>query len=481
MRTTSRRLAAALVGIGVACLFPALASAQARAAGGRLDGVVYDSVARRPLAGATVQLVTPDYGDSRAVITDLQGRFRLDSLAPGAWIVGALHPRLDSLGIAQLSRGVTITARGTTRITLGVPSTTALITRTCGAAAAADSGGYVRGTLRDVAGHARGGTVWLAWQEVLLGGDGRAEHANSGIEATVDSTGRFLACGVPAGALVYARGWRGADSTGLLELRTPDTGIGVLDLVIGANVVRTLPAPVAPDDSTTATPRSVLRGPGRLEGVARATTGQPVAGARVTVWGTGLDTRTDAEGRFVLQELPLGSFTLDARAVGYDPQRQTVTMVPDSATRPTLVFERNVMLDTLKVRATGAAAVDQTLADFADRRRRNATRARFFGPEELERLNPLQISDVFIQVPGVRAQSNGQVLMRGAVFAQWCTPVVFIDGARLERVGRLENLVNAQYVRAVEVYPSANSAPQQFSGGMSSCGVIVIWTGVRQW
>ena len=60
------------------------------------------------------------------------------------------------------------------------------------------------------------------------------------------------------------------------------------------------------------------------------------------MWGTGLDTRADADGRFALQNLPVGSFALEARAVGCDPLRQTVTLVPDSAARPELVFARNV-------------------------------------------------------------------------------------------------------------------------------------------
>jgi hypothetical protein len=469
------------ISLAAGAFIPRLApvAAQARATG-RIEGVVYDSIAAQPLAGAVVQLLTPDYVESRVTTADAKGRFRVDSLAVGMWVVGALHAQLDSLGISQLSQSVLVRARARARVVLAVPSPAALIARTCSASAMTDSEGYVRGSLRDVAGQAGGGTVWFAWQEVQLRGDGQLEHRGSGIEATVDSLGRFVACGVPANSLVFVRGWRGADSTGLLELRTPLTGIGVIELTTGSNLASMSSAAVATGDVSGAVPRMVLRGAGRLEGLARSTTGQPVAGAQVTVWGSGLEVRADDDGRFAMQNLPVGSFTIEARAVGYDPIRQTVTLLPNSSVQSELIFTRNVVLDTLKVSARSLSKLGPELADFETRRRTHPFRAKFFGPEELEKLNPVRISDVFLQVAGVRVQSNGSIAMRGASFARWCAPVLYVDGSRIERGIRLESLLDVLAVRAIEVYPTAVSSPQQFSAGMSGCGTIVIWTGPRR-
>lgn len=472
----SRRCLAAVLVLLIAHHAIAVRLFAQRSPAGRVEGYVFDSVARRPITGAVVQLVTPDYRSSRATLTDSRGHFVADGLEPGQWVVAALHPRLDSMGIAQLSQGAVVVANRRTRVVLGVPSPSELIRRTCGASIDALTEGFLHGTLRSVGGEAGDGAIWVAWQEVLLGNDGRAQQAGSGIEARVDSSGRFLACGVPAGTRVMIRGWSGADSTGLLEYGMPASGIGTVHLLLGQNKFDAF----ASMESTRGASFQLLSGTGRIDGVARSTTGEPVVGAKVSVWSTRQETRSAADGRFQLQGLPVGSFTLEARAVGYAPLRQTVTLVPDSATRPELRFERNIVLDTLRVRAQRAPGASGDVTGFDARRRINVGRAKFFGPDELEKLNPLRISDALLQVPGVRVQAGGRISMRGAGFAQWCTPVVFLDGARLEGVGRLDALVDALVVRALEVYPSQVVTPQQFSSGMPGCGTIVLWTGSRR-
>jgi hypothetical protein len=65
-----------------------------------VSGVVYDSVALRPLAAATVQLVDADNvaGTVRTSVTDSLGWFMFDDVADGRYLLGFLHPVLESLG-----------------------------------------------------------------------------------------------------------------------------------------------------------------------------------------------------------------------------------------------------------------------------------------------------------------------------------------------------------------------------------------------
>jgi hypothetical protein len=56
--------------------------------------------------------------------------------------------------------------------------------------------------------------------------------------------------------------------------------------------------------------------------IAGLVTQQPIAGAIVTVEGTGLSAQTDAEGRFRIEGLAVGSYRLLVSARGFVPQRE---------------------------------------------------------------------------------------------------------------------------------------------------------------
>jgi outer membrane receptor protein involved in Fe transport len=58
---------------------------------------------------------------------------------------------------------------------------------------------------------------------------------------------------------------------------------------------------------------------GKISGVVTdGVTGRPIAGAIVTVVGTDLQARTDADGRYVILNVPVGSHTLEATVIGED-------------------------------------------------------------------------------------------------------------------------------------------------------------------
>jgi hypothetical protein len=62
----------------------------------------------------------------------------------------------------------------------------------------------------------------------------------------------------------------------------------------------------------------------RLVGtVVNAATGQPIAGARLSIAGTGFHTTTRVDGRFVFADLPAGIVTLQVAMIGYAPKAVT--------------------------------------------------------------------------------------------------------------------------------------------------------------
>src|SRR5689334_18632559 len=88
---------------------PAVVARAAGAQRAQLTGHVYDSLSRRPLAGATVQLVGARTRASYVASTDSAGAYRVDSLRPDRYQAGFFHAELDSLGVASPTRTIDVT------------------------------------------------------------------------------------------------------------------------------------------------------------------------------------------------------------------------------------------------------------------------------------------------------------------------------------------------------------------------------------
>ncbi len=65
---------------------------------------------------------------------------------------------------------------------------------------------------------------------------------------------------------------------------------------------------------------------GRVTGTVTNEAGQPVAGAQVTLQGTRLGNVTDAQGRYAINAVPAGSYTLRVQRIGFAPTSQPVTV-----------------------------------------------------------------------------------------------------------------------------------------------------------
>ena len=78
--------------------------------GATVRGSVFDSLAHAPLPDALVQLVGDDlvapYGHT--VRSDSLGTFEFTDVPAGRYLLGFIHPMLDSLGIEPLVRAVTV-------------------------------------------------------------------------------------------------------------------------------------------------------------------------------------------------------------------------------------------------------------------------------------------------------------------------------------------------------------------------------------
>jgi hypothetical protein len=149
--------------------------------------------------------------------------------------------------------------------------------------------------------------------------------------------------------------------------------------------------------------------------------------------------------------------------------------------------------------------------DRMERVRRGATVGIFITPEELEFRSPSRITQMLGGLQSMKLHGfDGKVILSGR--SGVCPVTVLLDGRKMlgmaeemftwdgqkeiERLGggyagvfkylqtrnTVDELLNAGSVAAVEVYPTASSAPAELlqNAGHASCALVAFWTGSRR-
>lgn len=442
----------------------------------RVRGEVFDSVGLAPLAYATVQFVeASDPTKVRSVRTDSLGEFTLDSVRVGSYLVGMIHPQIDRLGLENRIVQVNVASSGDVTLPLGTPSPATLLALKCGNAGPGLDEGAFMGLVRTSRGTPLEGSarVRAQYNETIVTGGGvqRRFPARFG---DANTTGAFVVCGVPPDGLITTRAYAGRDSSGVVELRVPYHGLLVRDLIISN------PERVSEAGSAETRSRTLLRGTGRVKGTVRDAGGRPLVGARVSLPGSAGETATVSGGQFSLSGLPGGSWMLETRAVGFEPQRVVVDILDSTETVAEVAMAGlTPTVDTVRVRADRWS---QEMAGFEMRKKMGG--GYFFDDAALTRRNAQFTADILRGVPGVTispgAVGSDRVTMRGSAGAGTCIPDVFINGLRTPVPnGVIDNLVQPQDIRGVEVYSRIGSTPIEYQS-RSGCGSIVIWTGARR-
>jgi hypothetical protein len=454
-----------------------------------VTGTVFDSVANRPLAGATVQLTGGAgavVGRSASAVTDTAGQFTIRDLPAGRYVAGFIHDALDTLGLVGEPMAVDI-GDSVQVLNLATPSPRTIIGTICGQGSVSDSLGllighvYVTGTSTPLP----GATVTVEWGETIIE-RGNVRSRNMAADATAQGPGWFAMCDVPGDVELTIGASSGADSSGFINVEVPRTGIRHLTFHVGG--ARRVPSAaidtITPLDTTLKVlmPEMVWRGGAKLTGIVRDERGNGVAGARVFVRGTNLAATSSDRGYYALDSLPGGTHTLEARALGYLPATQIVQLAETQPTQAEVfIGDRLVTLETVKVQAT--LVFSRNLAKFQTNRERNLG-GKFVGPREIDRFRGMRFSNLIQAIPGIRLSYNNgfSILMdfRGSDDGGsmgLCVPSIFLDGQRSQySAGEIEGMYRAEEIAGVEVYVRANQRPIEFQDMNSNCGAIAIWT-----
>ncbi|HEX7980996.1 MAG TPA: carboxypeptidase-like regulatory domain-containing protein [Gemmatimonadaceae bacterium] len=452
MRISSPMNVGALVAL-VLCV-PQLARAQS-APGGRIEGVVYDSVHARPLANANVAAAGTGSQSEvrRGATTDSAGRYHIDSLPAGRYVVGFESPLLDSLEVTQSPREAIVPPGGAATLDLALPSAAKLRSAVClGAALPADSGVIIGHVVDAETGDPLAGAdIALAWQDLHVEKGKRLRTVNVRQSASVvtDDDGWYRMCGVPTGAWVTMQVQHDSSSSPVFRTRVDDTlRIAIRHLSLGGG-------------SGTASLAGIVSGPG----------GAPVASAEVWVRGTNSNARTDATGSYTLSALPGGTQELEVRRIGYALEVVPVELRSGTKTTADVHLRRVVNLDSVVVVATRTKYPDFYA-------HKSSGFGRFLGPEEIGMQRVATTSDIIQKIPGFMVRRHGYHTVVEAMggSANGCPVTVVIDGMRLLEYPPTVDFVHPLDIAAIEAYPASMAAQAPMEYNIGSCGGIVIWT-----
>jgi hypothetical protein len=440
---------------------------------GRLEGTITDSVHARPLASASVLAIRVDTQPSASAgaTTDARGRYRLDSLPAGRYIVEFASAFLDSLEIIVPPREVTIVAGQMARADFALPSGRTLRAAACPGLTLPPETGAVVGRVVDADTDEPlvGATIAAAWYELSVD---RTTLQPSNVQKSgavpTDSLGRYRLCGVPTDSWlvvqVQHRGRAGSE----VNVMVPDSA-GVFMRHLSLSTASSYPIATSPAASADTGAASFLSGTASISGVVRGVGGLPLAEAQVRVLGAQTAAVSDGRGRYALGDLPSGTQVLEVRRLGYLLAKQPVDLRAGRPVAQEVRLQRIVTLDSMRVLAQRSR-----YREFEEHRKRGGF-GTFLAAEDIERRHPFQASDLFWYLPGFKVTGFGLdakvVSARGmsSLMGGQCVVNVVIDGMQNQDI----NLIHPSTIGAMEVYREGQPAPVQYRG---SCGVIVIWS-----
>ena len=291
-------------------------------------------------------------------------------------------------------------------------------------------------------------------------------------------SGVYLLCGLPAATEFEVQASAATKLSPLLIVVLPERGLAVHDLEVSAEML--------------ARAREERTAPGaRLQGVVRsAETGEPLAGARVSLLELGADQLTGPDGAFFMEGVPPGRYHVVTEYLGMASDTVTVSLLGDVANLALFTLEtRPIQVPGLNVKVERTYASPR-IQGFYDRVER--------GLGDFITREDMWVGDIVMnirRIPGVRVQqcvlgsglrdtSCYQIrIARGYGLGASCPPHIYLDGHLIGGGGApgenafswLQSLPRDR-IEGIEVYRNAATAPGRYRLLGDACGVILVWT-----
>ena len=452
--------------------------AQSPALGG-VDGTLRERVVTRSVRVivSLVQLAS-EATVSRSARPDGQGRFRVDSLPAGRYLMQISTPTLDSLDLTMPPREVRIDGGRTLRTEAVLPFGAELRDLVCHSGRLGEGTVAVAGRVLDADTEKplAGAEVVATWTDVIADGLNKPKTNKRSVVAKSGAQGEYRLCGIPGGTTLALRLQQADKGTPFVRLTiSQDEGVVVRDLSISP---RSAPRVALLDSiarlgdraqSDTSARALELTGTATVTGMVRGAGAVPLAGVAVRVRDARSSTFTDSAGKFVLGDLPAGTQILQTLHAGYPLTEVAVELRPGRSTEQNVLMVRNARPDS--------ARSESTLYKEFDAHRRAYAFGQFLGVEEVMQKEKVvtETVDLFADMLGFTALGHGaeaRLISNEALAAQ--------PGCRSAKIvaegtdGFAINDIPPNQVGAIEAYANSQFVPERYAG-KAECGLIVIW------
>jgi len=215
---------------------------------------------------------------------------------------------------------------------------------------------------------------------------------------------------------------------------------------------------------------------GAVSGIVKDSAGAAIVGVTLVAVRSGVGTRTDSAGHFLLSGLASGPTDVSVKRIAYEPVVISVE-VPHADTA-----EIEIRLGGLAQPLTAVVVNDQAdhvriLAEFESRRKTGV--GHFITRAEIEKRHPLRLSDMTRTIPGATLVpiANGRTALRFARSHTGCAPQYFVDGQRISAGFNIDDVPPGD-VEGIELYSGPAGLPPEFNElyGTTTCGTVAIWT-----
>jgi hypothetical protein len=213
-------------------------------------------------------------------------------------------------------------------------------------------------------------------------------------------------------------------------------------------------------------------GPGDVRGrVTAAESGDPLAGAVVSIAGGALRRASDANGRFVLEGVPAGRHLIEIEHLGRQTLRDSILVLEDQV----LQVEAPLPVEAIELEGLTVTSHSRVLTRSGFFRRRDsagAFRGRQWTREELEERDPLYLQHVLVEIPAVRRRvpAAGEGTNISLIAGRGCRLAVYVDDFRMDPWFDLDQ-IDPRRVEALEVY-HGTPMPGRY---LRECGVVLVW------
>ncbi len=432
---------------------PALVAGQDGSA--TVSGMVFDSTEMKALSGARVAVL----GTSAVGEADDSGRFRLEDVPEGSWWLSFFHPRLQALGVSAPSQQVTVREDDALSVDLAIPSEQTLLMGWCMAEQPGPGFAALAGLVVD-------SLTGVPMPRALVRAqvNDRSQGNLEPLEVRTDEAGYYRMCSLPAGREYRIQARFGMSNGRTQVIRMPQNGARIEDLVL------------------------LMSAEGNLIGrVLDYLTAQPVQGAQIKVVGTNSMAMTDANGQFVMDDLPPGRHLVITEGLGYEERTDSVTIfsqetVDVELTMATEALEVDGLVVTARSRfgrTTTSLAGTSKRADFITRADIEPllTRAQHAG-DVLRIMNVpgLSIRDIYVDdIGGIRVPGLCVEVSRRSAGSSGCNQAaVFLNDVRIPYPDQVLQSLDPNVIERIEILSPVDAQFQY--GTIAGNGAVAIYT-----